>query len=283
MVPDRSNLKADDPVPAVTLEEAADWDADLLVVNGATEWPATVVESLPDLPVVASSLAYLTPVEAEGAASIRPRLVAMTAGSSSEAEVFAGHVGTDASRIEVVGNPALDDVPAYAPEAGTVLIATSVTHSDETGGAAPGAELLLETAAALAAAGKHIRVGLHPREDRSLWEQYEIAEEGTVTASATAEVTVGIPGSVFPQVSAVGCPLVGTVAEGLSTPDYILALCAQARTVEEAVAAVEEKWRPEEAALDAAIGPVGGAGDRLWKAWRRASVPGRTKGRRERF
>lgn len=277
VVPDLSAVRADDPVEAVPLANAAAWSPDLLVVNGATDWPEQVARALPHLPVVASSLAYLTAAEAAGAASIRPRLVAMTAGSSAEAEVFAGHLGVSKRRIEIVGSPVLDDLPAYKPESGTVLIATSVTRSSTTGGSAPGAQLLLDTADALAAQGKRIRVGLHPREDRSLWDRFEIASEGTLAASASAEVTVGIPGSVFPQIAALGSPLVGTVADGLATPDYILALCAQARTVTEAVTAVGRADVPSKAELTAAIGPIGGSGDRLWKAWRKASVPGRAR------
>ncbi|XVX20393.1 hypothetical protein ACQP1U_00515 [Actinomycetota bacterium] len=273
VVPDRSQLKPGDPVPAVTLAEAAAWGADLLVVNGATAWPTQVVQTLTGLPVVASSLAYLRPVEEPGAAIIRPRLVAMTAGSSEEAKVFAAHFGVDPSRVQVVGNPALDDLPPYTPVAGTALIVTSVTKSSVTGGSAPGAQLLLDSAAALAAAGWHIRVGLHPREDASLWSAYEIATEGTLLASAKAEVAIGIPGSVFPSIAAVGCPLVGVVDPALTVPAYILSLCAQARTVPEVLAAAGAQWLPPASVLKASVGPVGGSGDRLWKVWRKAALP----------
>ena len=120
--------KADDGVEVITLDQADEWGADLLVVNGATEWPATVVEALPNVSVVASSLAYLNPERAEFADDIRPRLVGATAQSSDEAKVFATHFGLNAEDIEVVGNVGLDDVGAYNPTKGTVLIATSVTR-----------------------------------------------------------------------------------------------------------------------------------------------------------
>ena len=106
-----------------------------------------------------------------------------------------------------------------------------------------------------------------------MWSAYETATEGTVNASATAQVTVGIPGSVFPRIAAIGCPLVGVVAEGLTVPDYILSVSAQARTVAEVVAAVEAQWLPSPSVLEAAVGPLGGAGDRLWKAWRKSAAP----------
>lgn len=152
VVPDHANPTSDN-VEVLTLEEAEAWDADLLVVNGATEWPVTVVEHLDELDVVASSLAYLQPVEEERAAQTRPRLVGATAQSRDEASVFAAHWGIDPTEITVVGNPQLDGLPTYEPVSGTVLIATSVTYPSETGGAAPGTELLLETAAELQDAG----------------------------------------------------------------------------------------------------------------------------------
>ena len=276
VVPDLSQVTPGDPVPVVTLADAARWGADLLVVNGATAWPTEVVSALPGLPVAASSLAYLQAVEQPGAAAIRPRLVGLTAGSSAEAAVFAAHFGVSPRSVAVVGNPALDDLPAYAPDERTALVVTSVTKSSETGGSAPGAQLLLDSAAALAAGGWRVRVGLHPREDPSLWAAYEIAAEGTLLASASAQVAVGIPGSVFPQIAAVGAPLVGVLADGLAVPDYILALCAHARSVSDVEAAVAQRWRPDADVLDAAIGQLGGSGDRLWKAWRKAALrPGR--------
>lgn len=262
-----------DNVEVVTLEEAETWGADLLVVNGATEWPVTVVEHLDGLDVVASSLAYLQPVEAELAARVRPRLVGATAQSSDEAAAFGAHWGIDPGRITVVGNPQLDGLPPYDPTPGTVLIATSVTHPSETGGAAPGTELLLETAAELQSAGYHVRVGLHPREDPELWSDYETATEGTLLAATTAEVVVGIPGSVFPQVAAVGAPLVGILDPELDVPDYLLGLAAPARTADEALDAVAAGWTPDPDELEATVGPVGGSRQRLWDYWVHAAQP----------
>ncbi len=268
--------KADDGVEVITLDQADEWGADLLVVNGATEWPATVVEALPNVPVVASSLAYLNPERAKFADAIRPRLVGTTAQSSDEAKEFATHFGLNAEDIEVVGNMGLDDVGAYNPTKGTVLIATSVTRPNETGGAAPGTQLLLDTAAALDDEGYHIRVGLHPREDRSLWEQYEIADEGTIAAASSAEVVVGIPGSVFPPIAAIGAPLVGITDPALTVPDYLLKLSAKVGSVDEAVAAVKAAWKPDPSELEAVVGPVGGAKERLWVYWLAAVQQGET-------
>ncbi|MGH3587664.1 MAG: hypothetical protein ACRDQ0_15210, partial [Pseudonocardia sp.] len=76
LVPDRSEIDADEPVPVATVDAAP--DADLLVVTGAGDWPADCVARLPDLPVVASSLAYLTPEETPRAPEVRPRVRAAT-------------------------------------------------------------------------------------------------------------------------------------------------------------------------------------------------------------
>ena len=187
-----------DGVDVITVDQAAEWGADLLVVTGATPWPIAVIQHLDSLPVVASSMAYLNPMEAEGAMSVRDRLVGATAQSSAESAVFATHWGIPKHDITVVGNPQLDGLPAYRPEENTVLVATSVTHQSETGSCAPGTDLLMRTAEALHNHGYRVRVGLHPRENPSLWSNFEIDTEGTVRAAETAKVVVGIPGSVFP-------------------------------------------------------------------------------------
>lgn len=261
VVPDLAGIGADEVVPVVTLDEVRQADVDLLVVSGATDWPWEVARALPDLAVIASSLAYLTPVEGPHADALRPRLTEITASSAAEAETFAVHLGVLRAGMRVVGIPELDDLPERDPEPGSVLVVTSVTRSDETGGSAPGTELLLDAAHALADQGRRIRVGLHPREDSSLWSDFEIAEEGTLLASARAEVALGIPGSVFPKIAAVGTPLVGILGEGLDVPDYLLDLCASARTLDEALAAVELGEVPDRRTLRRVTGPLGRAGE----------------------
>lgn len=150
LVPDRSQIKPDDPVPVVTPEEVS--RADLLVVTGAGDWPADCAARLRLLPLVASSLAYQLPREAPRAEEFRDRLRAITASSPAEAKVFDDYLGTRRA-ISVVGTPQTDALPRHRPEAGTVLVLTSVTKSGQTGGSAPGTELLLATAERLAAAG----------------------------------------------------------------------------------------------------------------------------------
>ncbi|WP_211090640.1 hypothetical protein [Nesterenkonia sedimenti] len=270
IVPDMSEVDEEASVPSVPLNEADPEDYDLLVVNGAEEWPAEVAEAFEDLPLMASSTAYLRPEEAPHAEEIRDRLIGVTASSYAEQETFAVYLGVEEEEIEVVGVPEMDETPEWEPEADTVLILTSVTHPDETGGAAPGAELLLDAAHALDEEGYEILVGLHPREDESLWDEFEIAEEGSVEASARAEVAVGIPGSVFPRIAAVGTPLVGTVDPELDIPDYLTTTGDMASTVDEVLTAVEDAEPLSDEQLEYVVGPLGEAGPALVDAWAEA-------------
>ncbi len=155
-----------------------------------------------------------------------------------------------------------------------MLVLTSVTHPDGTGGAAPGTELLLASAERLAAAGKRILVGLHPREDRALWSRYEISAVPSLQASARAEAAIGIPGTVFPLVAAVGTPLVGCTDPALTVPDYLRAVCSSTITdPAAAVSAVDGARLPDAATLADAVGPVGGSARRLLDAWAGAARP----------
>ena len=265
VVPDRSRITPTDPVTVATLDDVP--QADLLVVNGAEAWPADVAKALPGLPLVASSLAYLKPVEAPRAKEFRSRLELVTAASPAESGVFATYLGWQ-RRVRIVGSAQTDNLPKYTQQADRVLVLTSVTRPDPTGDAAPGTQLLLDAAAKLEAAGKHIVVGLHPREDRTLWERYEINPAGSIPASATAECAIGIPGTVFPIVAAVGVPLVGCVDPKLQVPDYILDVCSSTiDSPEAAVSAVETARPASRGDVFAAVGPIGGSARRLYSAW----------------
>ncbi|CAM3651094.1 hypothetical protein KIPE111705_18860 [Kibdelosporangium persicum] len=265
LVPDYSQVKPDDPVPVATWADAP--AADLLVVTGAEPWPADCAAHFRKLPLAASSLAYLNPIEAARAKEVRRRLRLITASSPAEARSFGKYLGTRRP-IEVVGSPQIDDLPKRAPEQDLVLVLTSVTHPDSTGNAAPGTELLLAAAGNLAAAGKRILVGLHPRENRKLWERYEISDVPSVQASARAEAAIGIPGTVFPLVTAVGTPVVGCTDPRLTVPDYLRAVCSS--TIEnaaDAVSAVDNARLPSPEVLADSVGPIGGSARRLLEAW----------------
>jgi hypothetical protein len=264
-------LDEDSPVPTLPLSQAQDEDFDLLVVNGATEWPGEVARSLDDVPLMASSTAYMNPERGEAADRLGDRITAATAPSPTAAETFASHMGIDEDEVQVVGMPELDALPAWQPRERTVAVLTSVTHPDETGAAAPGGELLLDISEQLDAQGWDVTVGLHPREDPQLWDDYAIDEEGSVHAATTASAVVGIPGSVFPEIAALGVPIVGVEDDGLDVPDYLTDLAVGVSDADEGVEAVEELAEaggPHDAeAVDAATGPVGGAAGRLVDAW----------------
>ncbi|WP_326799684.1 hypothetical protein OG946_33465 [Streptomyces sp. NBC_01808] len=272
LVPDTSGVQPGDPVPVTTPQAAP--RADLLVVTGAGDWPLECVARFPRLPVAAGSLAYLGPQQAPGAGLLRPRLRAVTSSSPAEARAFGSYLGVR-RRIRAVGSPQTDTLPEHRPEPGLVLVLTSVTHPDGTGGAAPGTELLLAAAEKLRAAGKRILVGLHPRENPKLWDAYEISDVPSLQASARAEAAVGIPGTVFPLVAAVGVPLVGVTGAGLTVPDYLLAVCSS--TIDdpaEAVPAVTSARLPAPDVLADAVGPIGGSAARLLDVWRHTAHPG---------
>lgn len=269
LVPDPSGIEADERVPVAV--PGAFPGADLLVVTGAGDWPADCLGQLPDLPVVASSLAYLTPEEAPRAVEVRARVRAATASSTAEAESFRAHLGL-ATDVRVVGSAQTDDLPLRSPDRGAVLVLTSVTREDATGAAAPGAQLLLDSARRLADAGRRVVVGLHPREDRALWSDYEISPVRSVQAAAAAEVAIGIPGTVFPLVAAVGTPLVGCVDPALEIPGYLRSVCSA--VIDDAAAAVPAVVEVRPLAPDvlaAAVGPVGGSAARLLDAWGEAA------------
>lgn len=271
IVPDRSQIKPGDPVRVATPDDAP--RADLLVVTGAGDWPLEVAARFRRLPLAASSLAYLGPDRAPGARRLRHRVRTVTSSSAAEARAFGSYLDVR-RRIRVVGSPQTDALPARAPEKGLVLVVTSVTHPDGTGGAAPGTELLLAAAERIESSGRRVLVGLHPREDRRLWERYEISTVPTLQASARAEAAIGIPGTVFPLVAAVGTPLVGCTDPRLNVPGHLTSVCSSTiRSADEAVPAVTGARLPDAATLADAVGPIGGSAARLLDAWSRAAHP----------
>lgn len=265
LVPDHSQIQPGDPVPTATPDEAP--RADLLVVTGAGDWPLECANRFRTLPLAASSLAYLGPGQAPGARQIRNRLRLITSQSPAEARSFGRYLGTH-RHIRVTGSPQTDTLPTRAPEPGLILVLTSVTHDDETGGSAPGTQLLLDAAANLHAAGNRILVGLHPREDRTLWDQYEISDVPSLQASARAEAAIGIPGTVFPLIAAVGTPLVGCTDPALTVPDYLLAVCSSTiDNATDATTAIQTARPAHPNTLADAVGPIGGSTTRLLNAW----------------
>lgn len=246
-------------------------DVDLLVVTGATAWPAKVAAANPTIPVVASCLAYMNPERAAAAEQLAHRIRWATAASPADANAFAGHLGINAEDVQVVGNPVLDDT-TEPTRTGHTLVLTSVTRADATGGSAPGTSLLAVTVIDLLTAGHDVVVRLHPREDRRLWHTYPIDDSPNARAAAAgARLVVGIPGTAFAEVAAQGIPLAGVVAPGLQVPDHLLNLCGtHIRDISQAGEWARAGALTPPASADhlaAAVGPVGGAAPRLLEAW----------------
>lgn len=251
-------------------------DVDLLVVTGATAWPAEVAAANPALPIVASCLAYMNPDRAAAADHIAHRLRWATAASPADANAFAGHLGIQPEDVQVVGNPVLD-IPAPVTRTGHTLVLTSVTRADATGGAAPGTQLLATTVIDLLTTGHDIVVRLHPREDRTLWHAHPIDTSPTARAAAAgARLVVGIPGTAFAEVAAQGVPLAGIVAPGLHVPHHLLDLCGVHVRDTDHAGAWTQAGAPTPAAgpdqVAAAVGPIGGAAQRLLDAWATAAT-----------
>lgn len=259
--------------------------ADLLVVTGATRWPGEVAAALPDLPVAASCLAYMHPAPGEAAAALRERIVLVTAASAGDAEAFLAHLDLTPAVVGepvLVGQPLLDGLPATTPAGDVsrpvsaagrrVLVLTSVTRSDATGGAAPGTDLLQRVAEGLAADGAQVRVRLHPREDAALWSRFETCPHPVLLDSLTGmDLVVMIPGTAAPLAAAAGVPVAAIAATGMSVPEHIAAICGAWLTTEQQA----QQWRadgavatlPSASVLAHAVGPVGGASYRLIDTW----------------
>lgn len=281
-------LPPDGPLTLVDLPTAAAAGvrADLLVVTGATPWPGEVAAALPHLPVAASCLAYMPATPGPASHALRHRICAVTAASAGEADSFAQHLDLPAARerILTVGTPLLDGLlsrPARPRSTRTgvprrVLVLTSVTRADDTGAAAPGTALLQHVADLLDDQGATIQVRLHPREAPALWSRFTPSPHpGLLQALAEVDLAVMIPGTAAPIAAAAGVPVVAISAPGLNVPPHVAAVCGVHLTEAEQshawVAAGAPVPSVTSRALHDAVGPVGGAADRLVTAWLNAA------------
>lgn len=74
-------------------------------------------------------------------------------------------------------------------------------------------------------------------------------------------------GSVFPQIAAVGVPLVGVVDPALNVPDYLFDISTAASTVEQVLVAVESAEPLDRQTLRRYVGPLNRAGRTLVLVW----------------
>jgi hypothetical protein len=281
---------------ATACSAALDGGVDLLVVTGATDWPGEVARALPTLPVVASCLAYMPATTGEASSDLSPRIRAVTAAGRGDADSFVVHLDLPHAPQSVicVGVPLLDplgarrrqqdSVRAAHPPAGgaptalqgrEVLVLTSVTRADATGAAAPGTELLQQAANLLHDRGATVRVRRHPREDPTWWDRFTPCPHADLLASLDdADLVLMIPGTAAPIAAAAGVPVAAITAPGLAVPAHITDVCGTHLSSLSEVrrwvgdGAVTAATSPT--ALTHAIGPLGGAAERLIAVWETA-------------
>lgn len=285
LVADLSLADRDQRQLAIRPEDVTPQPGDVLVVTSAEPFPVHCADQLADrMSVVASSMAYLVPKEAEGAEQLdlRNRAAGVTVQSAAEWASFSTAVGLPADHPhEVVGNPRLDAVPHWRPaHPQRIAVLTGVTPSypGEKGRTLDG-DLALVTAKELQAAGYDVVVCKHPREDPAPYRAagLRISDRKTIDEVSRAAAVAGIPGTVSVEIAAmsrsengrtVGPPFVG-VGDHSYLPDHLRALytpSARGTSVLETL----RTSRPVDVERAAAIiGPTGGAGQRQLDAWQR--------------
>lgn len=188
-------------------------DADLLVVAGGnvSDWcsHAAFTAERYDVPVVFSELAYIKPFTGEQFTSFTSASVASKYGEFK----LRTYLNDDDLPVTVTGHPMFDSLPAWNPVKGRVLILSSLFKDDEV-------YSLRESATILQKEGFDVVVRLHPGESGERWGGFKISHEPDLLLDLmTAEVAVGVPGTVFTVAAGMGVPIIAV--EG-STSDYTL-------------------------------------------------------------
>lgn len=188
-------------------------DADLLVVAGGnvSDWCSHVAFTAEryDIPVVFSELAYIKPFTGEQFTGFSAASVASKYGEFK----LRTYLNDDDLPVTVTGHPMFDSLPAWSPVKGRVLILSSLFKDDEVFS-------LRESATILQKDGFDVIVRLHPGESGERWGGFKISHEPDLLQDLmTAEVAVGVPGTVFTVAAGMGVPIIAV--EG-STSDYTL-------------------------------------------------------------
>lgn len=105
----------------------------------------------------------------------------------------------------VVGLPLVDDLPRWNPtdSARRILIATSVSSEMPDNGQA-----LIDVADSLTQDGWDVVVSPHPKEDRSIWRDYEISKLSPIHTAANSDVVVTYPSSILVPLHVMRIPTV---------------------------------------------------------------------------
>jgi hypothetical protein len=241
-------------------------DCDRVVVTGGTfsAWTELVARHAVTLgkPVVFSELAYVG--NAEPVAPHVPVDFA-TALSDDGAASLSQYLGL--AHVAVTGTPALDGLPAWAPEPKrALLLSTSDMVIRDPG------LVLVAAAHALRQRGWDVRVRPHPREDRTPWDGFEVVDgETQAESAASAAVVVGYPGSAHVLAAAVGAPVIAlsptAALADVFTERQAAAMSAHAQSVRDVLDIVDTVDSPDPALVEAVVGPLGDASRRIVDLW----------------
>jgi hypothetical protein len=285
LVADRSLVPRERWGDVATLDEVTPRAGDVLVVSSAHEFPTRCAEELrskfPALPTAASSLSYLVAKEQPGARTLDlgNTAVEVTVPSAAEWPSFATNVGLPLDHPHtVVGSPRGDDLPRWTgAKPNQVVVVSGVT------GVTPDNDLALEAARELRTAGRDVVIALHPRENPGTYqaEGFAIKDPTTPTIDLVAEsgAAVTIPGTVNAEIAALSRvedgATVGPKVVGLGDHPYLAPhlqdLYVHVARGESTVAALATAQPPSVDTAEIAVGPVGGATDRLVGTWRAAA------------
>lgn len=241
---------------------------DRVVITGGTfsAWTEIVYHRAASLqkPVCFSELAY---VSAPSPLPHPRTLAKVTAASRDGAAALQRYLGPH--DVEVVGTPALDTIPSWNPTPRRVLLLSTSEMSVRD------PNMTLRTVGhVLLNDGWDVRVRLHPREDRTPWEGFEVVTgESQATSAASAQVVIGYPGSAHALAAAVGAPVVSlaptTELRGVFTPLQHAAMAAHTTAVDDTLDVLSTVRPVPPDVVEPVVGPLGGAAARLINAWTR--------------
>lgn len=210
-------------------------DRDRCPVRGVNRYAASL-----GTPIVFSELAYLG--DCDPAESTVPVTHATALPPSSAGTV--AHL-LELTHVEVTGTSSLDHLPVWSPLPRRALLMSAPDLLART------PQLTLVAAAhALRERGWDVRVLPHPREDRSLRHGVTLVDDETLAQSVSvAQVVVGYPGSALLPAAAMGAPVVAGAPTAAFNNVFPVPQAA------------------DRALVEAAVGPIGGASERLVNLW----------------
>ena len=251
------------PWPATTSDPRVLETADRIVVTGGSlsAWTEIIARLANErgVPVRFVELATI----GENKPGDTPNIEAVSAVSPATATTLSERFKIDRQNIRVTGTPLLDEMPAWTPGARNCVLYSRVDAAERD----PRRELW-RVGDQLVNQGWNVKVRCHPREDRTLWERFTFCEETTPAAAAAhARIMVGYPGTAHAVVAAMGCPVVALAPGRMREHDLPVAqrrlVSGWYETAEEVIAAMAgAKPAPKDLIADA-VGPIGGAAERI--------------------